>query len=139
MQGDPKNGAYVFQAAGCDSCHMGKDKRLKNWLSGGEDFKTPFDTFYAPKVSMSEKYGIGKWTYSDFYKSLKSGVNPKEKNCYPTFLHTSYSKTKEEDIADLWEFLEYATIGGNTEQIGRYKISIQLPMDIGHMEDFVLG
>ena len=27
VRGDPKNGAYVFQAAGCNSCHMGQDKK----------------------------------------------------------------------------------------------------------------
>lgn len=104
VRGDPKNGAYVFRAAGCNSCHLGKDKGLKSGLSGGEEFKTPFGIFYAPNVSMSEKYGIGKWTYSDFYRSLKSGVNPEGKHYYPAFPYTSYSKIKEEDIADLWAF-----------------------------------
>jgi mono/diheme cytochrome c family protein len=101
---NPERGKYLFRAAGCNSCHMGKNKKEPYKLGGGEEFKTPFGIFFAPNISMSKKHGIGNWTFSGFHKSLKSGKNPNGEHYYPAFPFTSYSKLRDEDIADLWAF-----------------------------------
>ena len=104
LTGNKASGEYIFAAAGCNSCHLGQSKDQKLYLGGGEQFVTPFGTFYAPNVSMSKTHGIGGWSFGDFYTALKFGQSPQNNHYYPAFPFTSYSKMTNQDIADLWEY-----------------------------------
>ena len=57
-QADQANGAIMFSAGGCATCHAvdGDD----NLLSGGEAIQTKFGDLYPPNITADKTNGIGK-------------------------------------------------------------------------------
>ena len=104
LTGNIENGAYVFDAAGCASCHMIKGSEDRLSLAGGQSFSTNFGVFYAPNVSMSVINGIGDWTLDQFATAVREGVSPEGEHYFPAFPYTSYTKITDQDIVDLWTF-----------------------------------
>ncbi|MCP4383455.1 MAG: cytochrome c, partial [Hyphomicrobiales bacterium] len=105
---DLENGAYMFWASGCESCHAAPgatgDDQLK--LGGGLAMKTPFGTFNVPNISPDETNGIGTWSTLDFVNAMKFGVGKGGKHLYPAFPYTSYQRMTLTDIIDLKAFLD---------------------------------
>lgn len=104
---DRENGAYVFLAAGCNSCHSapkaeGDEKRR---LGGGRAFATPFGTFVAPNISPHED-GIGGWSELDFVNAVMRGVAPDGSHYYPAFPYLSYQRMRIEDVLDLKAYMD---------------------------------
>ena len=107
-QPDLKNGAYLFHAGGCESCHAAPgakgDDQLK--LGGGLGLKTPFGTFHAPNISPDKANGIGAWSTVDFVNAMKFGTAPNGTHLYPAFPYTSYQRMTLEDLIDLRAYLD---------------------------------
>ncbi|WP_298835988.1 c-type cytochrome [uncultured Roseobacter sp.] len=105
--GDPVNGALVFAAAGCASCHAepGSGSPDAPVLSGGRAFKTDFGTFYAPNISPDPDAGIGSWTEVDFARALTKGVSPDGQHYYPAFPYTAYAFMTPQDTGDLLAYM----------------------------------
>ena len=101
---DNENGAYVFRAAGCSSCHMDPEDPDALVLTGGQPFSTSFGLFVAPNISMSKDHGIGSWTLANFATAVRQGVNPDGEHYYPAFPYSSYSRMTDQDVGDLWAF-----------------------------------
>ncbi len=100
-----RRGEYVFHAAGCYGCHT--DVKGKGApLAGGRRLKTPFGDFLGPNITPDPDHGIGNWTLADFTRALREGVSPAGDPYYPAFPYTSFSRMTEEDIADLWAYLQ---------------------------------
>jgi len=105
---DVENGAYVFVAAGCSSCHAapGAEDEEKLVLSGGLALTTPFGDFYVPNISPDPDHGIGEWTLAEFVTSMKYGIGRSGEHLYPAFPYTSYQRIPVEDIIDLKAYLD---------------------------------
>jgi mono/diheme cytochrome c family protein len=106
---DVANGAYLFIAGGCASCHAAPDAgdpEKTTVLAGGQAFRSPFGTFYAPNISPDEEHGIGKWTVLDFVNAMKFGFAPGGKHLYPAFPYTSYQRMRVEDLMDMKVYLD---------------------------------
>lgn len=103
---DLLNGARLFDAGGCASCHAvpGQDDRKK--LGGGLVFHTPFGTLRAPNISPDETSGIGNWSLGDFARAMREGVSPAGRHYYPAFPYTSYQRMAPEDVADLYAYMK---------------------------------
>jgi len=105
---DLANGAYMFIAGGCESCHAAKgakgDEQLK--LGGGQVLDTPFGKFHVPNISPDKEHGIGSWALLDFVNAMKLGVGPGGVHLYPAFPYTSYQRMKIEDLIDLKAYLD---------------------------------
>ena len=105
---DLANGAYMFIAGGCESCHAAKDakgdEQLK--LGGGQVLDTPFGKFHVPNISPDKEHGIGSWAVLDFVNAMKWGVGPGGIHLYPAFPYTSYQRMKMEDLIDLKAYLD---------------------------------
>ncbi|MEM1430883.1 MAG: cytochrome c [Pseudomonadota bacterium] len=104
---DPENGAQVFHAAGCASCHAGaraegEDRLI---LAGGQELESDFGTFVAPNISPDPTHGIGAWSLENFATAMLAGVSPDGQHYYPAFPYASYTRMTEADVADLWAFL----------------------------------
>ena len=100
-----RRGEYVFNAAGCYGCHT--DVKGKGApLAGGRRLKTPFGDFIGPNITPDPDHGVGGWTLADFTRALREGVSPAGDPYYPAFPYTSFSRMKDEDIADLWAWLQ---------------------------------
>lgn len=105
--GNAEDGARVFAAAGCASCHMAPDTEAEDLpvLAGGKRFTSNFGTFVAPNISSDATHGIGAWSDYDLANAIQAGVSPDGAHYYPAFPYTSYAKASPQDIADLIAYL----------------------------------
>ena len=105
-------------------CHIGSDRSKNLLLTGGTQFET-VGTFYAPNVSMSKEYGIGK-----FLRGLLSGdktrSKPGRKTLLSVFPYTSYSRMSDQDIMDLWRF--WKTLPVSDEPSKEHKLFLPFNM-----------
>lgn len=107
LQGDPSQGAVVFAAGGCASCHAapGTSGAAKLVLAGGYRIESPFGTFLAPNISPDPVEGLGAWDLASFATAMRAGVSPEGRHYYPAFPYTAYAKATDQDIVDLWAYL----------------------------------
>jgi mono/diheme cytochrome c family protein len=106
--GDAAAGERIFWAGGCASCHAAPqatgDAMLQ--LAGGVELESEFGTFVAPNISTDPEHGIGGWTASDFANAVRRGISPDGRHYYPAFPYTSYSRMSDQDVADLFAFMQ---------------------------------
>ena len=95
-----ERGHYIFDAAGCGSCHAGVKP-----LTGGRPIETPFGTFYSPNITPDKKYGIGAWSEEDFVRALRHGRKPNNQHIFPSFPYTSFTGMTREDMHALYAYL----------------------------------
>jgi mono/diheme cytochrome c family protein len=99
-----ERGDAVFNAADCVGCHTdvkGGGKRL----AGGRPLATPFGTFFSPNITPDKETGIGAWSLADFERALRHGVSPEGGYYFPVFPYPSFTKLRDEDVADLYAYL----------------------------------
>lgn len=96
-----EQGRYVFQAAGCISCH-----RNDRTLAGGRPIATPYGTFYPPNITPHREQGIGRWTEEDLFRALRLGLDPSGRHYYPAFPYPSYTRMTREDMRALYAYLK---------------------------------
>ena len=106
LQGDAESGETVFWAAGCASCHKAEGSDDSLALPGGRRFVTQFGTFVAPNISSDPTHGIGGWTLPQFASALLEGTSPEGEHYYPSFPYTTYARMTDQDVADLWAFMQ---------------------------------
>src|SRR5947207_13051021 len=92
-----ENGARMFHAGGCASCHATPKQEDKTRLGGGLALKSPFGTFFTPNVSPDRNDGIGGWTEAQFVTALREGTSPSGEHLYPAFPYTSYRNMAVDD------------------------------------------
>ncbi len=106
--GDPANGARMFWAGGCASCHAAPgakgDDKLK--LGGGLALNTPFGIFRVPNISPDPQSGIGNWSALDLVNAMQRGLAPDGRHYYPAFPYASYARMNAIDIIDLKAYLD---------------------------------
>lgn len=102
---DPQNGALVFIASGCGTCHAAPGSENTQILSGGREFPSPYGTFKAPNISSDPRHGIGRWTQAEFAAALLTGVSPNGRHYFPAFPYTSYAKMTPQDAVDLFGYM----------------------------------
>ncbi|MBD3663156.1 c-type cytochrome [Sulfitobacter aestuariivivens] len=105
---DAENGALVFAAGGCVSCHAapGAEDEAKLILAGGLPFASDFGTFYAPNISPDPDAGIGTWRLEQFARALITGVSPEGQHYYPAFPYTAYTHMAPQDVVDLFAYMQ---------------------------------
>ncbi len=102
------NGERIFWAAGCASCHAGKNAEGDNklLLGGGYRLNTPFGTFITPNISPDIATGIGQWEFHTFYDAMIFGQASDRSHYYPAFPFASYEKMQAQNVSDLFSFLK---------------------------------
>lgn len=101
-----KRGEYVALTSDCVACHQTKDG--KEDLSGGFAVETPFGTLYSSNITPDKETGIGNWTEQQFADAVMNGKGPNGP-LYPAMPYTSYVKMTDQDIHDLWNYLQTVT------------------------------
>lgn len=101
-----KRGEYVALTSDCVACHQTKDR--KEDLSGGFAVETPFGTLYSSNITPDKETGIGNWTEQQFADAVLNGKGPNGP-LYPAMPYTSYVKMADQDIHDLWNYLQTVT------------------------------
>lgn len=104
---DVAQGALVFKAGGCASCHAATkaegDERLV--LTGGRAFPSDFGTFYAPNISPDPENGIGNWSEIDLVNAMRHGTSPDGKHYFPAFPYGAYANATLQDMVSLFAYL----------------------------------
>ena len=106
LQGDAASGETVFWAGGCASCHKAEGSDDSLALPGGRRFVTQVGTFVAPNISSDPTHGIGGWSLPQFASALLEGTSPEGEHYYPSFPYTTYARMTDQDVADLWAFMQ---------------------------------
>jgi mono/diheme cytochrome c family protein len=96
-------GKYLFDAAGCGSCHGGDQANALP--SGGLGLDTPFGLFYVPNITPDKQHGIGTWSPAEFRTALRSGIGQHGEYLFPVFPYTSFTNLADADIDDLYAYL----------------------------------
>jgi len=103
---NPANGAIVFHAGGCASCHGER-------LEGGLELKTAYGVFVVPNISPHPTGGIGGWSTLDFVNAMVRGVAPDGSHYYPAFPWSSYARMDLRDVVDLKAWIDtFEPVGG---------------------------
>lgn len=103
---NPANGAIVFHAGGCASCHGER-------LGGGLELKTAYGVFVVPNISPHPTGGIGGWSTLDFVDAMVRGVAPDGSHYYPAFPWSSYARMDLRDVIDLKAWIDtFEPVGG---------------------------
>jgi mono/diheme cytochrome c family protein len=100
-----ERGAYIFDAADCVGCHTDAKNNGKR-LAGGRALATPFGIFYSPNITPDKETGLGKWSYQDFHRALREGISEHGRYYFPVLPYPSFSGMSDQDIADLWAYLQ---------------------------------
>ena len=119
IQGDAVRGAYVLRLANCVGCHTDREAGEEGFLSGGEAIATPLGTFFGPNITSDPDYGIGKWDLDQFASALINGVAPNGDHYYPAFPFPFYARLNDQDIVDLWSYMQTVPAVGNPSQSHR--------------------
>ena len=98
----PSRGEYLLEVSGCIHCHTADDGER---LAGGHALETPFGTFYTPNITPHQTAGIGAWSEDDLRRALRHGEAPDGSDYYPSFPYTSYTRMRDDDIAELYAYL----------------------------------
>jgi mono/diheme cytochrome c family protein len=96
-------GAYLYNAAGCASCHQEEGAAGP---TGGHKLESPFGgTFVVPNITPDEATGIGGWTGRDFLLAVKHGRKSGGGFYWPAFPYRTYRNMTDQDVLDVGAYL----------------------------------
>ncbi len=96
-------GAYLYNAAGCGSCHQEEGAEAP---TGGHQLESPFGgTFSVPNITPDKETGIGGWSGRDFVRAVKHGRSPGGGFYWPAFPYRSYANMTDKDVLDVAAYL----------------------------------
>ena len=105
-----ENGKILAYAAGCYECHTTNPDKP---FSGGYKIKTKYGIFISPNITKDKNYGIGKWSKKEFINAIKHGISPNSRPYYPVFPYNWYSIMDDNDILDIFEYLNSIPASNN--------------------------
>jgi mono/diheme cytochrome c family protein len=105
-QPDPavERGRYVAIAGDCAACHT--DPHSGKAFAGGYALETPFGKLLASNITSDKTTGIGAWTETEFTRAVREGKGRHGENLYPAMPYNAYVKTSDEDMHDLWAYMQ---------------------------------
>jgi mono/diheme cytochrome c family protein len=96
-------GAYLYNAAGCASCHQDEGA---TGPTGGHKLESPFGgSFVVPNITPDDATGIGGWTGRDLLRAVKHGRSPGGGFYWPAFPYRSYQYMTDQDVLDVGSYL----------------------------------
>jgi mono/diheme cytochrome c family protein len=100
---DVAHGAYVAVLGDCVACHTAAGGKP---FAGGLPFETPVGTIYSSNITPDPRTGLGDYNLKDFIRVMRYGVKPDGTRLYPAMPYTSYDKVSDEDLQDLFSYLQ---------------------------------
>ncbi|MEZ9699289.1 c-type cytochrome [Vibrio sp. 10N.261.46.E12] len=100
-----ERGEYLAYAGDCVACHSAEGGEP---FAGGLPFVTPFGTVYSTNITPHTTEGIGTYDFDDFRAALVAGKG-KNGYLYPAMPYTSYQYLTDQDMVDLWEYMQSIT------------------------------
>jgi mono/diheme cytochrome c family protein len=102
---DVTRGEYIAVLGDCAFCHT---KPGGQTYAGGRTLRTPIGVIYSSNITPDRQTGIGSYTLGDFVRATRLGVRPDGTRLYPAMPYTAYAKVSDEDLQDLFAYLQSA-------------------------------
>jgi len=102
-QPDVTRGQYIATLGDCAACHTKPGGKA---LAGGLALTTPLGTIYTTNITPDRDSGIGNYSFADFARAMRLGVRPDGARLYPAMPYTAYAKMSDEDLQDLFAYLQ---------------------------------
>jgi mono/diheme cytochrome c family protein len=118
-----ERGAYLAKLGDCAACHSIPGQPA---FAGGYRMSTPIGAIYSTNITPDEKFGIGRFTLSDFDRALRFGVS-RGHTLYPAMPFVSYANTKPEDVEALYAYFKQ---GVTAAAVPNVKTEIPFPLSM---------
>lgn len=70
---------------------------------------TPFGTIYSTNITPDKETGIGKWSETDFYRTMHEGLDRQGNHLYPAMPYAWYTRMTPDDVRDVKAYLDTLT------------------------------
>jgi mono/diheme cytochrome c family protein len=147
--GTAARGAQLVMLGGCHDCHTPKlpsgELDMSRVLSGHPEkaplapevvggvstnmlltsWRGPWGVTLARNLTPDNETGTGKWTFEDFRKTIRTGVNPRGETVLPPMPIAMYQNLPETDLKAIYAYLRTLTPVRN--QVGRLSAQASTP------------
>jgi len=96
-----KQGEYIARLGDCAACHTAPGGKP---YAGGLAIASPIGTIYSTNITPDPQTGIGNYTYGQFERAVRRGINAAGHTLYPAMPYPSYAKVSDGDIQALYAF-----------------------------------
>jgi mono/diheme cytochrome c family protein len=96
-----KQGEYLAQLGDCAACHTAPGGKP---FSGGVAIASPVGVIYSTNITPDPDTGIGHYTYGEFERAVRRGINASGHTLYPAMPYPSYAKVSDQDIEALYAY-----------------------------------
>lgn len=96
-----KQGEYLARAGDCAACHTAPDGKP---FAGGLPLASPVGTIYSTNITPDPGTGIGNYTYGQFERAVRRGINAAGHTLYPAMPYPSFAKVSDADIQALYAY-----------------------------------
>ncbi len=96
-----KKGEYIALAGDCIACHTSPGSEP---YAGGNHMPTLGVDVYASNITPDRETGIGSYSFVDFDRAVRHGINGKGKSLYPTMPYYTYAQVTEADMRAMYAF-----------------------------------
>jgi mono/diheme cytochrome c family protein len=100
-----KQGEYLARLGDCAACHTAPGGKA---YAGGLPIASPIGTIYSTNITPDPDTGIGKYTYGQFERAVRRGINADGHTLYPAMPYPSYAKVSDQDIQALYAYFTHA-------------------------------
>ncbi|WP_243040120.1 c-type cytochrome [Dyella sedimenti] len=123
-----KQGEYLAHVADCAACHTAPGGKP---FAGGLPIGSPIGTIYSSNITPDPVTGIGKYTYGQFERAVRRGINAAGHTLYPAMPYPSYAKVSDQDIQALYAYFMHGvapvTQPNRADDIG-WPLSMRWPL-----------
>ncbi|WP_267226161.1 c-type cytochrome [Dyella silvae] len=97
-----KQGEYLAQLGDCAACHTAPGGKP---FAGGLAIASPVGTIYSTNITPDPDTGIGHYTYGEFERAVRRGINASGHTLYPAMPYPSFAKVSDQDIQALYAYV----------------------------------
>lgn len=96
-----KQGQYLARLGDCAACHTAPGGQP---FAGGLAIASPVGTIYSTNITPDPDTGIGHYTYGQFERAVRRGINASGHTLYPAMPYPSYAKVSDQDVQALYAY-----------------------------------
>jgi len=96
-----KRGEYLARIGDCAACHTAPGGKA---FAGGLPIASPIGTIYSTNITPDPDTGIGNYTYGQFERAVRRGIDAQGHTLYPAMPYPSFAKVSDQDVQALYAF-----------------------------------
>ncbi len=123
-----KQGEYLARLGDCAACHTAPGGKP---FAGGLAIASPIGTIYSTNITPDPKSGIGNYSYGQFERAVRRGVNAQGHTLYPAMPYPSYAKISDQDVQALYAYFMHSVAPvaqPNRAEDIRWPLSMRWPL-----------